>query len=281
MSFLRVKPSIQGLVLAEFDDGFINPYFGSRFDNGSTVNADGIASVAAVLAAAVHRLAGGEPAALKVCLEVLLGRVNDVPDVAEWLLLGALAEVAALLAAAVHWLAGGEPAAVKVSVELLLGPPDVQWYLGVNCSLSPRSVHASSCTVCWLMLHPVAFAYGCATLLLCQVNITELSAACRRKPFCGLGRRLCALLRILCQVNITEHCCALCKLLLRAAYHHPIHAMTWSLADTHAVAHSLPGQPHRAASCLLTQTVLRPLSTAARAPTHSLPGQHHRAAYFD
>lgn len=43
MSFLRVKPSIQGLVLAEFDDGFINPYFGSRFDNGSTVNADGIA----------------------------------------------------------------------------------------------------------------------------------------------------------------------------------------------------------------------------------------------
>uniref|UniRef100_A0A383VJT7 Nicastrin n=1 Tax=Tetradesmus obliquus TaxID=3088 RepID=A0A383VJT7_TETOB len=66
MSFLRVKPSIQGLVLAEFDDGFINPYFGSRFDNGSTVNADGIASVAAVLAAAVHRLAGGEPAALKV-----------------------------------------------------------------------------------------------------------------------------------------------------------------------------------------------------------------------
>ncbi|KAF6250532.1 Nicastrin-domain-containing protein [Scenedesmus sp. NREL 46B-D3] len=66
MSFLRVKPSIQGLVLAEFDDGFSNPYFGSRFDNGSTVNADGIASVAAVLAAAVQRLAGGDAAALKV-----------------------------------------------------------------------------------------------------------------------------------------------------------------------------------------------------------------------
>jgi hypothetical protein len=66
MSFLRVKPSIQGLVLAEFNEGFINPYFGSRFDNGSTINADGMASVAAVLAAAVHRLAGGDPAALKV-----------------------------------------------------------------------------------------------------------------------------------------------------------------------------------------------------------------------
>eukprot|EP00882_Tetradesmus_deserticola_P034108 GHRQ01039023.1.p1 GENE.GHRQ01039023.1~~GHRQ01039023.1.p1 ORF type:complete len:247 (+),score=90.49 GHRQ01039023.1:183-923(+) len=66
MSFLRVKPSIQGVVLAEFDDGFINPYFGSRFDNGSTLNADGVAAVAAVLAAAVHRLAGGAVAALKV-----------------------------------------------------------------------------------------------------------------------------------------------------------------------------------------------------------------------
>jgi nicastrin len=66
MSFLRVIPSVQGLVLAEFDEGFINPYFGSRFDNGSTINADGMASVAAVLAAAVHRLAGGDPAALKV-----------------------------------------------------------------------------------------------------------------------------------------------------------------------------------------------------------------------
>lgn len=66
MSFLRVKPSVQGVVLAEFDQGFTNPYYASRFDNGSTISADGIAATAAVLAAAAHRLAGGDPATLQV-----------------------------------------------------------------------------------------------------------------------------------------------------------------------------------------------------------------------
>lgn len=68
MSFLRLNSSLQGVVLTEFDQSFTNPYYGSRFDNGSTLNVDGIAGAAAVLGAALHRLAGGDPAALKVNL---------------------------------------------------------------------------------------------------------------------------------------------------------------------------------------------------------------------
>jgi nicastrin len=66
MSFLRVNTSLQGLVLAEFDRALSNPYYASRFDNGSRVSADSIAATAAVLAAAVHRLAGGDPQQLQV-----------------------------------------------------------------------------------------------------------------------------------------------------------------------------------------------------------------------
>lgn len=79
MSFLRVKPSIQGAVLAEFDQAFTNPYYASRFDNGSTIDADGVAAAAAVLAAAVHRLAGGDPAALKVSLTLCWYHLDQVP----------------------------------------------------------------------------------------------------------------------------------------------------------------------------------------------------------
>jgi hypothetical protein len=69
MSFLRVQPSIQGVVLAEFDTAFSNPYYASRFDNGSRVDLDSVAAAAAVLAGALHRLAGGDPSALRVrCL---------------------------------------------------------------------------------------------------------------------------------------------------------------------------------------------------------------------
>jgi nicastrin len=59
MSFLRLNASVQGLVLTEFDTAFTNPYFASRFDNGSHVSTDSIAATAAVLAAALYRLAGG------------------------------------------------------------------------------------------------------------------------------------------------------------------------------------------------------------------------------
>eukprot|EP00879_Flechtneria_rotunda_P021871 GHRR01023066.1.p1 GENE.GHRR01023066.1~~GHRR01023066.1.p1 ORF type:complete len:604 (+),score=189.04 GHRR01023066.1:381-2192(+) len=77
MSFLRINPSIQGLVLTEFDQAFTNPYYASRFDNGSTINAAGVASTAAVLAAAVHRLAGGDPTALKLNMTVVGQVISD------------------------------------------------------------------------------------------------------------------------------------------------------------------------------------------------------------
>lgn len=66
MSFLRVKPSIAGLVLTEFDSGYSNPFYASRFDNASALSLGGIASAAALLAAGLHRLAGGDPAVLQV-----------------------------------------------------------------------------------------------------------------------------------------------------------------------------------------------------------------------
>eukprot|EP00878_Enallax_costatus_P016016 GHUV01016792.1.p1 GENE.GHUV01016792.1~~GHUV01016792.1.p1 ORF type:complete len:668 (+),score=142.24 GHUV01016792.1:770-2773(+) len=66
MSFLRYNRSIQGVVLAEFDTGFTNPYYASRSDNGSTINTKGIAAAAAVVAGALHRLAGGDPLQMKV-----------------------------------------------------------------------------------------------------------------------------------------------------------------------------------------------------------------------
>ena len=66
MSFLRVNKSIQGVVLTEFDTAFSNPYYASRFDSGNTVSNSSIASTAAVLASALHRLAGGDPLQLKV-----------------------------------------------------------------------------------------------------------------------------------------------------------------------------------------------------------------------
>ena len=68
MSFLRVKPSIAGVVLTEFDRAFTNPYQGSRFDNGSHVDARAIARAAALVAATLHRLAGGKPRDLQVGL---------------------------------------------------------------------------------------------------------------------------------------------------------------------------------------------------------------------
>ncbi|KAI8468238.1 MAG: Nicastrin-domain-containing protein [Monoraphidium minutum] len=65
-SFLRVKPSIAGAVLTEFDRRFTNPYHGSRFDNGSRVDGRAMARGAALVAAAVHALAGGRPGDLQI-----------------------------------------------------------------------------------------------------------------------------------------------------------------------------------------------------------------------
>ncbi|GBF91523.1 nicastrin [Raphidocelis subcapitata] len=66
MSFLRVKPSVAGVVLTEFDRAYSDPYSGSRFDNGSRLDAASVAAAAAVVAGAVQRLAGGAGAQLQV-----------------------------------------------------------------------------------------------------------------------------------------------------------------------------------------------------------------------
>lgn len=68
MSFLRINSSIQGVVLSDFDTAFTNPFYASRFDSGSSMSNSSVAATAAVLAAAVHRLAGGDPLQLKVCV---------------------------------------------------------------------------------------------------------------------------------------------------------------------------------------------------------------------
>jgi nicastrin len=68
MSFLRVKPSVAGVVLTEFDSAFSNPYYASRFDNATAggFNSSGITAVAALVAAAVNRAAGGQAQQLQV-----------------------------------------------------------------------------------------------------------------------------------------------------------------------------------------------------------------------
>ena len=77
MSFLRVKPAVQGVVLTEFDREYSNPCQGSRFDDagqtasgggGGGSGTEGIARAAAVVAAAVHALASGRPEDQKVLL---------------------------------------------------------------------------------------------------------------------------------------------------------------------------------------------------------------------
>ncbi len=61
MSFLRVNASIQGVVLTEFDTAITNPHYMSRFDDNSTITSEAITSASALLAATLHRLAGGDP----------------------------------------------------------------------------------------------------------------------------------------------------------------------------------------------------------------------------
>lgn len=76
MSFLRIKPSIAGVVLTEFDRSYSNPYQGSRFDNASRFDAGSVVRAAAVVAAALHRLAGGGSGGLQINATLLEARVS-------------------------------------------------------------------------------------------------------------------------------------------------------------------------------------------------------------
>ena len=57
-SFLRVKPGIAGVMLTEFDRQYTNPYHASSYDTLESLNADGIAQTALLLAQVLAKSAG-------------------------------------------------------------------------------------------------------------------------------------------------------------------------------------------------------------------------------
>ncbi|DBA69331.1 TPA: hypothetical protein ACH3X2_012908 [Trebouxia sp. C0005] len=59
-SFLRVKPSLPGVVLAEHQGSFTNPYYQSQFDTVDNIQPASLAAAAVVLARALHGLAAGK-----------------------------------------------------------------------------------------------------------------------------------------------------------------------------------------------------------------------------
>lgn len=67
-SFLRVNPTIRGVLLSDHEGPFINPYYESRHDTVTNLKAGSLAAAAVVAAQALHTLAAG-PATppLKAC----------------------------------------------------------------------------------------------------------------------------------------------------------------------------------------------------------------------
>ena len=63
-----MNPTIKGVVLADHEGPFINPYYESRQDSAGNIQAGSLAAAAVVMAEALHTLAAG-PATppLKVC----------------------------------------------------------------------------------------------------------------------------------------------------------------------------------------------------------------------
>ena len=59
MTFLRANQSIAGVVLADFNSGFHNPYFQSHWDGPAEIRAQSIAAAAHVTALALSSLAAG------------------------------------------------------------------------------------------------------------------------------------------------------------------------------------------------------------------------------
>ena len=70
MSLLRAKPSIAGVVLADFDAQFSNAFYESQLDDVRNIDPAAIAAAAELAARALHDLALGDDAAaytLKAC----------------------------------------------------------------------------------------------------------------------------------------------------------------------------------------------------------------------
>lgn len=60
-TWLRVRPSIRGVMVADFDEVFENPFFESRFDNVTNVDIDRITAAAIATANALSALVAGAP----------------------------------------------------------------------------------------------------------------------------------------------------------------------------------------------------------------------------
>lgn len=58
-SFLRVNPTIKGVVLSDHEGPFINPYYESRQDTVTNIHAGSLAAAAVVAAQTLHTLAAG------------------------------------------------------------------------------------------------------------------------------------------------------------------------------------------------------------------------------
>lgn len=66
MVFLSRNTSIEGVVVAEYDGTYVNPYYDSYLDDDKNVDGGSIAAGAAMIAQAVHKLAGRE-GTIQVC----------------------------------------------------------------------------------------------------------------------------------------------------------------------------------------------------------------------
>ena len=67
-SFLRVNPTIKGVVLADHGGPFINPYYESRQDTVDSIQAGSLAAAAVIVAETLHSLASGPATpSLKAC----------------------------------------------------------------------------------------------------------------------------------------------------------------------------------------------------------------------
>ncbi|KAG2450035.1 hypothetical protein HYH02_000139 [Chlamydomonas schloesseri] len=58
MSFLRVKPGVAGMVLADFDAAFTSPYYQSEYDDGFNITVQALVDSSVLLARTLHGLAG-------------------------------------------------------------------------------------------------------------------------------------------------------------------------------------------------------------------------------
>ena len=57
MAFLKARPAIAGVVMADFDESFTNPHYHSRLDNASTIDEESIVAASLVAAHALYALA--------------------------------------------------------------------------------------------------------------------------------------------------------------------------------------------------------------------------------